>query len=118
MSEDTAAPEPAAAPVNKNKKYRRDKRTGNSQGFAHDPAWDNETIDHWKIEPFTQVLRVLLTHCLSLRVKGDMKAPLLEESSFATLFPKYREQYLRCARVRFRCANISAAKYGLKLRKR
>jgi hypothetical protein len=43
-------------------------------------AWDNENIDHWKIEPFH---------------KGDMQGSLLEESSFATLFPKYREKYLR-----------------------
>ncbi|KAJ2371631.1 ribosomal RNA assembly protein krr1, partial [Coemansia sp. RSA 2603] len=27
--------------------------------------------------------------------QGDMPHPLLEESSFATLFPKYRETYLR-----------------------
>jgi ribosomal RNA assembly protein len=55
-------------PVNKNKRYRRDK------------PWDNENIDHWTIEKFEP---------------GTMKGPLLEESSFATLFPKYREIYLR-----------------------
>jgi len=27
--------------------------------------------------------------------QGDMRHPLVEESSFATLFPKYREQYLK-----------------------
>lgn len=27
--------------------------------------------------------------------KEEMKAPLLSESSFATLFPRYREKYLR-----------------------
>jgi hypothetical protein len=43
-------------------------------------AWDNDSIDHWKIDEFK---------------KGEMVAPLLEESSFATLFPKYREKYLR-----------------------
>lgn len=54
---------------NKNhKKYRKEK------------PWDDEKIDHWKIDPFQ---------------KGDMPNPLVEESSFATLFPKYREQYLR-----------------------
>lgn len=26
--------------------------------------------------------------------KGDMPSPLIEQSSFATLFPKYREKYL------------------------
>lgn len=54
--------------VSKNKQHRKDK------------PWDNENIDHWKIEPFT---------------KDEMKGPLTEESSFATLFPKYREAYLR-----------------------
>jgi hypothetical protein len=36
--------------------------------------------DHWKLEPFKQ---------------GEMPSHLLEESSFATLFPAYREKYLR-----------------------
>ena len=43
-------------------------------------AWDNDTIDHWHIEKFKE---------------GDMPKPLTEESSFATLFPKYREKYLQ-----------------------
>ena len=50
------------------RKYRRDK------------PWDSEDIDHWKIEEWRPEY---------------MPAPLLEESSFATLFPKYREKYLR-----------------------
>jgi ribosomal RNA assembly protein len=37
--------------------------------------WDHEGIDHWKNEPFS---------------KEDNPTGLLEESSFATLFPKYR----------------------------
>ncbi|CAG8671862.1 4956_t:CDS:2, partial [Acaulospora colombiana] len=52
----------------KSKKYRKDK------------PWDNEDIDHWKIDPFTH---------------EDNSHPFTEESSFATLFPKYRENYLK-----------------------
>lgn len=63
-------PEGTTAPVErpKNKQHRKDK------------PWDNDTIDHWKIEPFKQ---------------EDNVHHFLEESSFATLFPKYRENYLR-----------------------
>lgn len=53
---------------NKNKKYRKDK------------PWDNPEIDHWRVEDWNPEY---------------LKGPLLEESSFATLFPKYREKYLR-----------------------
>lgn len=56
---------------NKNhKKYRRDK------------PWDSETINHWQVDNWTEDD--------DQRVKS-----FVEESSFATLFPKYREKYLR-----------------------
>lgn len=53
---------------NKNKKYRKEK------------PWDTDDIDHWKMDEFKP---------------GEMSSHLLEESSFATLFPKYREKYLQ-----------------------
>ncbi|TFK43070.1 ribosomal RNA assembly protein mis3 [Crucibulum laeve] len=59
-----------AEPVmNKNKAHRKDK------------PWDTDDIDQWKVDPFQPT---------------DNKAgAFTEESSFATLFPKYREKYLR-----------------------
>ena len=55
--------------VNKNKKYRKDK------------PWDNDpNLDKWKIDPWT---------------KEESKLPLAEESSFAVLFPQYREKYIK-----------------------
>jgi len=52
------------------KKYRKDK------------PWDHEGIDHWKPVSIA---------------KEDVPSSgvLLDESSFATLFPQYREQYLK-----------------------
>lgn len=60
---------PNATDVPKSKRFRKDK------------PWDNDpTLDKFKIEKFE---------------KGDMKFPLLEESSFAVLFPQYREKYIK-----------------------
>lgn len=56
------------APKSKNRKYRKDK------------PWDHAGIDHWKLDEFKP---------------EDSSGPFLEESSFATLFPQYREKYLR-----------------------
>ena len=62
------------------KKNRRNKR------MARDAENENAIVplmegsDHWKF--------------LDIK-EGDMKGPLLEESSFATLFPKYREKYIK-----------------------
>ncbi len=64
----SASPEPSAAQVSKNKKHRKDK------------PWDDDTINHWEVPKFTA---------------DEIKGPFLEESSFATLFPKYRERYLK-----------------------
>jgi len=45
-----------------------------------DKPWEDDSVDHWKEDTFAQ---------------GDMPHALTEESSFAVLFPSYREAYLR-----------------------
>ncbi|EST05016.1 K Homology domain, type 1 [Kalmanozyma brasiliensis GHG001] len=65
---DATTSSPPPVEVSKNKKHRKDK------------PWDDETIDHWSVPKFTA---------------DEIKGPFLEESSFATLFPKYRERYLK-----------------------
>jgi ribosomal RNA assembly protein len=57
------------APVKKDhNKYRKPK------------PWDVDGTEHWRVDPWDPTA---------------LKAPLLEESSFALLFPQYREKYLR-----------------------
>ncbi|CAE6395769.1 unnamed protein product [Rhizoctonia solani] len=60
-----------SVPVNKNKRHRKDK------------PWDTDDIDHasWKIDEF--------------KPEDNLAGAFTQESSFATLFPKYREKYLR-----------------------
>lgn len=68
MDQSNKEPQATTGEVSKNRRHRKDK------------PWDTDDIDHWKIDPFTP---------------EDMPAPMTEESSFATLFPKYREAYLK-----------------------
>lgn len=64
----TPEAEPEVAAVSKNQRFRKPK------------PWDHDGIDHWKEEEFKP---------------ADGSGAFLEESSFATLFPQYREKYLR-----------------------
>ncbi|KEP66182.1 UNVERIFIED_CONTAM: ribosomal rna assembly protein mis3, putative [Hammondia hammondi] len=66
-TEETAE-KPAAKKEGKRGKYRRDK------------PWDTDDVDHWKIEEFKP---------------EHNPGGMLEESSFACLFPQYREKYLK-----------------------
>ena len=64
----SSSPPPPPDTVPKNKKHRKDK------------PWDDDSVNHWEVPKFTP---------------EEIKGPFLEESSFATLFPKYRERYLK-----------------------
>ncbi|CDJ37791.1 ribosomal RNA assembly protein, putative [Eimeria tenella] len=64
----TADSSSSSSSSSKKGKYRKDK------------PWDTDDIEHWKIEPFRP---------------EDNPFGLCEESSFAVLFPKYREKYLK-----------------------
>jgi ribosomal RNA assembly protein len=57
--------------------------TKNHNKYRREKPWDNADIDHWKIDPWAN------------EKDGLPGGHLLEESSFATLFPKYREIYLK-----------------------
>ncbi|KAF9577261.1 Ribosomal RNA assembly protein mis3 [Lunasporangiospora selenospora] len=55
-------------------------RKGKQGKYRREKPWDTDDIDHWKIDEFKPEFN---------------SAPFTEESSFATLFPKYRENYLK-----------------------
>jgi ribosomal RNA assembly protein len=74
MADATTDTKASSKPPRDNNKYRKEK------------PWDDPSINHWEVVPW--------------KTSGDDKTELpggrlLEESSFATLFPKYREAYLR-----------------------
>ncbi|KAJ5907659.1 KRR1 small subunit processome component [Penicillium taxi] len=49
--------------------------------YKKDKPWDTDDIDKWKIDEF--------------KPEDNVGGNFVEESSFMTLFPKYREQYLK-----------------------
>ncbi|KAF2092174.1 eukaryotic type KH-domain (KH-domain type I) [Saccharata proteae CBS 121410] len=64
--------------------------------YKKDKPWDTDDIDKWKVKAFTP--------------EDNAGGTFTEESSFATLFPKYREVYLKEA---WPLVTRSLEKYGI-----
>ena len=68
--------------------HRTQRRSLTQNRYKKDKPWDTDDIDKWKIDPF--------------KPDDNAGGQFAEESSFATLFPKYREVYLKeCMRSQF-----------------
>ncbi|KAF9740923.1 ribosomal RNA assembly protein krr1 [Paraphaeosphaeria minitans] len=61
-----------------------------------DKPWDTDDIDKWKIDAF--------------KPEDNAAGAFTEESRFSTLFPKYREQYLRAS---WKIITAALAKHGV-----
>jgi ribosomal RNA assembly protein len=81
MSEAEAAKTEGAGEAKEGVVEAEQKQKSKKNKYRRDKPWDTDDIDHWKIIPFTK--------------EDNPHGGLLEESSFATLYPKYREKYLR-----------------------
>lgn len=55
----------------------------NNRKYRKDKPWDDDDVNHWQVQPWDPEKDQLTG------------GSLIEQSSFATLFPKYREKYLR-----------------------
>jgi ribosomal RNA assembly protein len=70
----------------------------NHNKYRREKPWDHEGIDHWAIPEWKP---------------GMMKHSLVDESSFATLFPQYREKYLREVWPAVtKALNVSSRRFG------
>lgn len=91
--EAAAADDTSKPSAGKKGKYRREK------------PWDHDGIDHWKVRQDgrssvqchadTTLTSLSNLQPVEYTEEQGKNNPLIEETSFSTLFPKYREHYLR-----------------------
>lgn len=68
--------------------------------YKRDKPWDTDDIDKWKVRPPIRRLPDLATNPSTQQIEefkpeDNAAGNFAEESSFMTLFPKYREMYLK-----------------------